>query len=90
MAEAPNRTWEIRPSGIIGGPPETWPWWKCEPASQPKGRGLVTLHLQVWRAGVLSQPRRTLVNLTRTRHRAGNVCPRGWRVCGKQLGIIRR
>jgi hypothetical protein len=19
---------EIRPSGIIGGPPETWPWWK--------------------------------------------------------------
>lgn len=20
--------WEIRPSGIIGGPPETWPWWK--------------------------------------------------------------
>src|SRR5215831_5437215 len=22
---------EIRPSGIIGGPPETWPWWKCTP-----------------------------------------------------------
>jgi hypothetical protein len=25
-AKASNRTWEIRPSGIIGGPPETWPW----------------------------------------------------------------
>ena len=24
-AKASNRTWEIRPSGIIGGPPETWP-----------------------------------------------------------------
>jgi hypothetical protein len=22
-ANVPNRTWEIRPSGIIGGPPET-------------------------------------------------------------------
>jgi hypothetical protein len=21
------------------GPPETWPWWKCEPASQAKERG---------------------------------------------------
>src|SRR5215472_5476566 len=30
---------EIRPSGIIGGPPETWPWWKCNPpptASAPE------------------------------------------------------
>jgi len=25
-AKASNRTWEIRPSGIIGGPPETWPY----------------------------------------------------------------
>src|SRR6516165_467002 len=23
-----NRTGEIPPSGIIGGPPEPWPWWK--------------------------------------------------------------
>ena len=28
QAKVSNRTWEIRPSGIIGGPPETWPWWK--------------------------------------------------------------
>src|SRR5271167_2190333 len=27
-AKASNRTWEIRPSGIIGGPSKTWPWWK--------------------------------------------------------------
>ena len=27
-AKVPNRTWEIRPYGIIGGPPETQPWWK--------------------------------------------------------------
>jgi hypothetical protein len=27
-ARVSNRTWEIRPSGIIGGPRETWPWWK--------------------------------------------------------------
>jgi hypothetical protein len=27
-AKVSNRTREIRPSGIIGGPPETWPWWK--------------------------------------------------------------
>jgi hypothetical protein len=31
--------------------------------------------------------RRTLVNLTRTRRRAGRACPRGWRVCGKQQKI---
>jgi hypothetical protein len=30
-AETSNRTWEIRPSGIIGGPRETWPWRNCEP-----------------------------------------------------------
>jgi hypothetical protein len=24
MAKTPNRTWENRLSGIIGGPPETW------------------------------------------------------------------
>jgi hypothetical protein len=28
QAKVPNRTWEIRPYGIIGGPPETQPWWK--------------------------------------------------------------
>jgi hypothetical protein len=28
QAKASNRTREIRLSGIIGGPPETWPWWK--------------------------------------------------------------
>jgi len=39
QAKVSNRTWEIRPSGIIGGPRETWPWWNCEPTSQPKGRG---------------------------------------------------
>ena len=27
-AKVPNRTWEIRRYGIIGGPPETQPWWK--------------------------------------------------------------
>jgi hypothetical protein len=37
-AKASNRTWEIRPSGIIGGPRKTWPWRNCEPNSQPKGR----------------------------------------------------
>ena len=36
-ARVSNRTREIRPSGIIGGPGETRPWWKCEPNSQPKG-----------------------------------------------------
>jgi hypothetical protein len=25
-ARVSNRTWENRPSGIIGGPRETWPW----------------------------------------------------------------
>src|SRR5262249_561888 len=38
LAKTPNRTWENRLSGIIGGPPETWPWWKCDPASQSKER----------------------------------------------------
>jgi hypothetical protein len=37
-AMVPNRTWENRPSGIIGGPRETQPWWNCEPALQPKGQ----------------------------------------------------
>ena len=26
--------------------------------------------------------RRTLVNVTGTRHRAGSACPKGWRACG--------
>src|SRR5262245_23184802 len=30
---------EIRPSGIAGGPGETWPWLNWEPTPQPKGRG---------------------------------------------------
>src|SRR3954452_15871684 len=38
-AKVSNRTREIRPSGIIGGPRETWLWWNCEPTSQPKGQG---------------------------------------------------
>ena len=38
QAKVSNRTREIRPSGIIGGPRETWPWWKCDPIPQPKGR----------------------------------------------------
>src|SRR2546428_3348328 len=33
--------------------------------------------------------RRTFVNLTRTRRRAGRACPRGWRACGKQQGKIK-
>ena len=31
--------WEIWPSGIIGGPRETWSWRKCAPTLQPKGPG---------------------------------------------------
>jgi len=37
-AKVSNRTREIRPSGIIGGPRETWSRWKWDPISQPKGR----------------------------------------------------
>jgi len=37
-AKTSNRTWQIRPAGIIGGPRKTWPWRNCEPTSQPKGR----------------------------------------------------
>jgi hypothetical protein len=33
-----NRIREIRPSGIAGGPGETWPWLNWEPTPQPKGR----------------------------------------------------
>src|SRR5215470_15288416 len=33
-----NRIREIRPSGIAGGPGETWPWLNGEPTPQPKGR----------------------------------------------------
>ena len=38
MTETLNRTWENWLSGIIGGPPETWPWWNSEPVSQSKER----------------------------------------------------
>ncbi len=37
-AKTSNRTWEIRPSGMIGGPRKTWPLRNREPTSQPKGR----------------------------------------------------
>ena len=38
-ARVSSWTREIRPSRIIGGPPETWPWWNWEPALQSKERG---------------------------------------------------
>jgi hypothetical protein len=38
-ARTSNRTREIWPSGIIGGPRETWSWRECEPTLQPKGEG---------------------------------------------------
>jgi hypothetical protein len=28
IARVSNRTWVIRPSGIIGGLRNRWPWWK--------------------------------------------------------------
>jgi len=37
-AKVPNRTREIRPSGIIGGPRKTWSWWNWDPTSQSKER----------------------------------------------------
>src|SRR2546429_377615 len=36
---------EIRPSGIIGGPRETWPGWNCAPTSHTERARMVTLHL---------------------------------------------
>src|SRR6266550_274586 len=36
---------EIRPSGIIGGPRETWPGWSCAPTSHTERSRMVTLHL---------------------------------------------
>src|SRR5205814_7844327 len=36
---------EIRPSGIIGGPRETWPGWNCAPTSHTEWARMVTLHL---------------------------------------------
>src|SRR6266576_6135236 len=36
---------EIRPSGIIGGPRETWPGWNCAPTSHTERARIVTLHL---------------------------------------------
>jgi hypothetical protein len=44
--KASNRTWEIRPSGIIGGPRKTWPGRNCEPTSQPKRVRVITLRLK--------------------------------------------
>ncbi len=42
-----NRTREIRPSGIAGGPSETWP--RVELGTRPatERTGVVTLHLRV-------------------------------------------
>jgi len=37
-SQGQNRNREIRPSGIVGGPRETWLWWDCEPVSQSKER----------------------------------------------------
>src|SRR6266566_478604 len=34
-----------RPSGIIGGPRETWPGWNCAPTSHTERARMVTLHL---------------------------------------------
>jgi hypothetical protein len=50
-----NRTRESRPSGIAGGPRETWPWWNCEPTSQSKERGWKPSAYSA-RARVLSRP----------------------------------
>ncbi len=52
----------------------------------------VTLHLKLarWSSIPTRRSRRTQVNLTRTRLRAGRACPRGWQACGKQHGKIRR
>src|SRR5438046_8391466 len=36
---------EIRPSGIIGGPRETWPGWNRAPTSHTERARMVTLHL---------------------------------------------
>src|SRR5438128_11198943 len=36
---------EIRPSGIIGGPRETWPGWNCAPTSHTEWARMVNLHL---------------------------------------------
>jgi hypothetical protein len=55
MAKTSNRTRETWLSGIIGGPPETWPWWNCEPALQSKEQGRYPSTYS-WRAGALSQP----------------------------------
>src|SRR5207237_270914 len=38
---------EIRPSGIIGGPRETWPGWNCAPTSHTERARMVTLHLYI-------------------------------------------
>src|SRR5580658_6867847 len=55
QAKTPNRTWEIRLYGIIGGPRETWSWRKCEPTLQPKGQGWQPSAYN-WRARALSRP----------------------------------
>ena len=40
-----NRTWEIWPSGIIGGLRETPPWWECAPVLHIERAGTVTPRL---------------------------------------------
>src|ERR1700730_9720629 len=45
-AKTSNRTWEIRPSGILGGPRRTWPWRNCEPISHTERVRVVALCLK--------------------------------------------
>ena len=46
-SQGQNRIREIRPSGIAGGPGETWPRWNCEPTSATERAELETLRLNV-------------------------------------------
>jgi hypothetical protein len=48
-AKASNRTWEIRPSGIIGGPPEPLAMVEMRSHLAIERARLVTLHLQLAR-----------------------------------------
>src|SRR5215469_2461843 len=51
----------MRPSGMIGGPRETRPWWNCEPTLQSERARMETLLLRLVRARsipITSHPRR--------------------------------
>jgi hypothetical protein len=61
-----------------GGPRETWLWWNCEPTLQTERARMETLYLLPARPRSIPicGSKRTLVNLTRARHRAGeHACP---------------